>query len=404
MCIGLVERIEIYMAIGIVGNYGNGNEGDEAILEGVINQVLAAYAIERKDIIVFSNQPALISKKHGVQSVELFQKRKSDPMKFIATVKHNKPIIRDLDLLIMGGGGILMDLYRNNPIVYGMYAYMARTTKTPYVIYGVGAGPIATTLGRKLLRYIGNGAKVVTVRDPKSKDLLQSIGVKQAIHVIADPAFFIQPPEKPVDKQATLSIGVTAVPYYNKIYWPTHDEEKYHNYIHGMAKNLDAIVENFPSSIINFFSTKHPYDTEATKDIRNAMQHKDRTKIVEEDFKENENGMMHREILEFINQQDLIIGTRLHSIILALVAKKPIIAVSYHHKVKDFLDSIGCGELVVPIETIHLNSHDCLSILQKMDQDWDETKSQFDKVLDSIRLDSPKGMDYVKEIYPGNLS
>lgn len=389
------------MTIGIVGNYGNDNEGDEAILEGVINQVLDAFPIERDEIIVFSNNPALINEKHGVQSVELFQKRISDPMKFFATVKHNKPIIEKLDLLIIGGGGILMDLYRNNPIVYGMYAYMARKANTSYVIFGAGAGPITTLMGRTLLRYIGNGAKLVAVRDPKSKELLESIGVKKDIHVIADPAFFIEPPEEKETKHEGLQIGVTAVPYFNRIYWPTEDKEKYTHYIEGMAKNLDAILEKFPSATINFFSTKHPYDTESTKDIQKAMQYKDRSSIQEEGLQEGEKGMKHREILEFLGEQDLIIGTRLHSVILALVAHKPVIAVSYHQKVKDVMDSNGCHDFVVPIESIHTDEEYFLRILEKMDENWEDTYMRFKTVTDNIKFNTVKGMDLVKEVYSG---
>ncbi|MGY0691401.1 hypothetical protein ACW2QC_01255 [Virgibacillus sp. FSP13] len=42
------------MTIGIVGNYGNNNQGDEAILEGILVQIEDAYHMERKDMIVFS--------------------------------------------------------------------------------------------------------------------------------------------------------------------------------------------------------------------------------------------------------------------------------------------------------------------------------------------------------------
>ncbi|MDY0404716.1 polysaccharide pyruvyl transferase family protein [Virgibacillus sp. 179-BFC.A HS] len=241
------------MKIGVVGNYGNNNQGDEAILEGILVQLQNAYQLKREDILVFSNNPAQTHEKYGVKTVNLFQRRKTDPMKLIATLMHHRPIIRKLDVLLIGGGGILMDLYRNNPIVYGMYAWMAKRTKTPYVVYGVGVGPLTTMFGKKIIRSIANGANVVTVRDPKSKELLRTIGVNKPIHVISDPAFFVPLPEKPVKEHDGFHIGVTAVPYYNKRYWPKEDKQKYKDYIDGMATNLDNLLDANQSATVNFF-------------------------------------------------------------------------------------------------------------------------------------------------------
>lgn len=53
------------MRIGIVGNYGNNNNGDEAILAGIIEQVTDQYEIEARDIVVFSNNP----RKHRIALV-----------------------------------------------------------------------------------------------------------------------------------------------------------------------------------------------------------------------------------------------------------------------------------------------------------------------------------------------
>ncbi|SES88514.1 polysaccharide pyruvyl transferase CsaB [Oceanobacillus limi] len=387
------------MAIGIVGNYGNDNEGDEAILEGVIVQLEEAYEIERKEIVVFSNNPEQISNKHGVQSVELFQKKKSDPMKFLATVIHNKPIIRDLDLLIIGGGGILMDLYRNGAIIYGMYGWLAKLTNTPYVIYGAGAGPISTLLGRTILKSLGNSANLITVRDPKSKALLESIGVKKPIHVISDPAFFVKAPKPIANKLDKLQIGVTAVPYYNINYWPVEDKSKYNHYINGMATNLDNLLREYPNAKVNFFSTKHPYDTEVTKDIRELMRYKGRSVVYEEEMKLEKKGMNHKEILQFIGEQDIVIGTRLHSLILSLVTNIPIIAISYHQKVKDFMDSIDCSDLVIPIDELSEREDFFLKTYMEMEKDWSETVKKFETITNNVKNKSPKGMDLVKTVY-----
>ncbi|PWA05763.1 polysaccharide pyruvyl transferase [Pueribacillus theae] len=381
------------MTIGIVGNYGNDNLGDDAILEGIIIQLEDAYQISRNEILVFSNNPEQTRQKYGVQSVNLFQRKKTDAMKFIATMVHHKPIIGQLDVLLIGGGGILMDLYRNGPIVYGMYGWLARRANTPVAIYGAGAGPIESTLGKILLRSLVNGAEMVTVRDPKSKKLLESIGVNKQIDVISDPAFFVEAPGKKAQAKKGFHIGVTAVPYCNKTYWPVDHTEKYHHYIRGMAQNLDHIIEANPDTVIHFFSTKHPYDTEAAKDIRQLMKHKDCTAVLDR-------MLTHEEVLQIISGLDLVIGTRLHSLILAIVTETPVLAVSYHRKVQDFMDSADCGRYVISIDKLHEHPRFFLDQLHEMRRSWDGTRTRFKAILHDLKNKTPSGMELLKHIYP----
>ncbi|MCG1027058.1 polysaccharide pyruvyl transferase family protein [Virgibacillus halodenitrificans] len=381
------------MRIGIVGNYGNNNQGDEAILEGILVQLKKATNIQSSDIIVFTNNPEQAQKRYGVQTASLFEKRRTDPMKFLATVRHHLPIIRELDLLIIGGGGILMDLYRNNPIVYGMYSWIARRAKTPTVIYGPGVGPLRTFMGKTIIRSIANHAEIITVRDPQSKNLLHSIGVKKNIQVITDPAFFVEIPEKLVEKREGFHIGVTAVPYFNKSYWPKEDKQKYNDYINGMSQNLDNLLEKRPMASIHFFSTKHPYDTVAAKDIQKQMVHANRTTLCNKE-------LTHREILDFVNQQDLIIGTRLHSLILSVVAKKPILGISYHQKVRDFMRLIDCSDQVIDISEVHSQEDAFLSMLKGMERDWKGTVARMETILIEMKTKEPNGMTLIKQAFP----
>src|SRR5699024_3882546 len=176
--------------------------------------------------------------------------------------------------------------------------------------------------------------------------LLQSIGIKQAIHVIADPAFYIPKPKQTVRSEGNRNIGITAVPYYHPNYWPTENRKKYLNYVTGMATNLDKLLEGNSQVHLHFFSTKHPEDTAVTKEIVKYMKYVEKCTIYDEDLDQEA-------ILNKINEQDVIIGTRLHSLILALVARKPVIGVSYHHKVSDFMDEINCSNNMIPIDELH---------------------------------------------------
>lgn len=352
------------MKIGIVGNYGNNNNGDEAILAGIIEQVKAYYDIPVGDIVVFSNNPPQTSNRFGVVAAPLYYKRSSATLTFIQTIKKNSSLIRELDLLIIGGGGILMDFYNREAQLFGSYGLMARWGKVPYIVYGCGAGPITSTIGKLFIRNLVGRSASVTVRDPKSKQLLKKIGVRREIGIIGDPSFALPSIVKEKSQDRIRKIGLTVVPYYNLAYWPEADDIKYENYIQGMADNLDEIVLEKDVDI-TLFSTKFPHDVDVTVDVYNRMKDNSRVTVIKENLSPEE-------LIRISAEQDMLIGTRLHSIYLAVNAETPIMAISYHHKVADFMSMVEMNDRVVRIDDLIQNEHALLKIVRAMDENWSE--------------------------------
>jgi polysaccharide pyruvyl transferase WcaK-like protein len=150
--------------------------------------------------------------------------------------------MQKLDLLIIGGGGLLMDMYKRDAPLYATLGILGHYAGCKAVIYGVGAGPIRTKVGTFFIKQLLKKADQISVRDADSKTLLESIGVKKDIHIIGDSALFLTTS----DKKASSSIQkvtVTAVLYYSSRYCPTSDDEKYSQYISGIARNLDELIQ-----------------------------------------------------------------------------------------------------------------------------------------------------------------
>lgn len=352
------------MKIGIVGNYGNNNNGDEAILAGILEQVKEHYNIKAKDIVVFSNNPPQTSNRFGVQSAPLYYKRSSAVMTAIETIRKNSSIVRELNMLIIGGGGILMDFYNREAQLFGSYGYMAKRGKVPYIIYGCGAGPITSTTGKFFIRRLVNHAESASVRDPKSRDLLKKIGVRKNVQIVGDPSFALPSQTKEKSQDRIRNIGVTVVPYYNLAYWPEANDIKYESYVQGMAENLDALAGE-KDVHIHLFSTKYPHDVDVTVDVFNRMQNQDCVTV-------NKENLSPEEIIRISSEQDLLIGTRLHSVYLAVNAETPVMAISYHHKVADFMDMMNMNDRTIQIESLTQNTRAVLDIVNQMEQGWSE--------------------------------
>lgn len=85
------------LRIGISGSYGGFNLGDEAILAGIISELRKSNSVE---ITVFSLNPNDTAKRHQVErTINVRQLPRPEA----------REEIKKLDLLILGGGGILYD-------------------------------------------------------------------------------------------------------------------------------------------------------------------------------------------------------------------------------------------------------------------------------------------------------
>nr|MBS0021132.1 polysaccharide pyruvyl transferase family protein [Gammaproteobacteria bacterium] len=111
--------------VGISGSYGGLNLGDEAILQVIVSQLRRDFPVE---ITVFSRNPRDTLQRHQVDhAVPVREFSRSEIL----------PQIQRLDLLILGGGGILFDAEAK---LYLREAMLAREQNVPIVLFAVGAG------------------------------------------------------------------------------------------------------------------------------------------------------------------------------------------------------------------------------------------------------------------------
>ena len=132
-----------------------------------------------------------------------------------------------------------------------------------------------------------------------------------------------------------------------------------------MAKNLDNLAAQHDVEL-TFFATKFPQDADVTKDIQKKMTHKDKTTIIDDN-------LLPTMILDVTAKQDIIIGTRLHSLILATCTETPVMAISYHHKVNDFMKLADLEKYAFPIGDINKKQTLFLDAFNEMKENWPGT-------------------------------
>ena len=173
------------VTIGVLGSYGGRNLGDEAILTGLLGDLRA----QRPDaqIVVFSRNPEHTRRSHP--EVE------AAPWEGISRVDSGVVLDR-LDMLILGGGGILYDQEARR---YLRLVRAAQERGLPVLTYAVGVGPLTDPVDCRMVRETLQEATVVSVRDEESRMVLEECGLLTPISVTADPAFLLRPKEFPLD-------------------------------------------------------------------------------------------------------------------------------------------------------------------------------------------------------------
>lgn len=365
----------------LMGNYGNHNNGDEAILLGAVNALYNS-GVEKNNIIILSNNDIDTFKQTGIETSALIVKSsKYKMLNVILTIFNLFKIFRQSNKLILGGGGVLMDLYKRDLPIYGTAILISKLLRNKVMTLGVGAGPVNTKLGALLLNIILRLTDKITVRDELSKNVLERY-TKKKVRVVSDLAFFMPATNykdiKNSNEHDKIKIGITTLPYYSDVYWPKHDETKYIKYINNLNKTIQKISNN---KVVEFylFSTKYPEDVFSSEDLYKINNNKN-VKIIREELSAHA-------LKDFMQNLDLVIGTRLHSLILATSIEKPIVAISYHKKVEGYMKKYN------------------------LDNEWVDIDSEFNEVLTKIVIkqleekkvaniyDKKATMEAIKEFY-----
>ena len=366
------------MKIVLSGFYGLGNTGDEAILKAIVDNLRTE--LDNPDITVFSLSPEQTAKEHGVKSVYRGWRHEN---------KEKVRALRDADLLISGGGGLLQDTYPTKflfgPLPYYLLiVFLAKLCRAKVMFFSQGIGPVTSTWGKILMKVFANMADFVTVRDQYSKEYLHSLGVKRPETVVtADIVFAFQgTPDSAAYDSLQLTGSEKLVAVAPRPWFEQEDE-----YIEKMAWVLDELIEQ-RSVIPVFVPMEPPYDTNVSKKILAKMNHAESTKLLGEQFTPNQ-------FHSFIGQTDLTLALRLHALIFAALSNVPHIGLSYDRKVESFLKRSGMWKHSFPLGGF--TKEDLLKeAIYALDHSA-EVKSMMKPNVDVLRQEARRNVTLLKE-------
>lgn len=233
------------------------------------------------------------------------------------------------DATILGGGGLLQDETSTlNLDLHLTPVAAARVRRTPVAGVGLGAGPLHTRYGRRLVRSVLAGAPVA-VRDDASADLLQAIGLPRptvaADLVLSLPDVGTAPTDRVVACLRPWSGRRHRLPARLRRHRP--DER----FVAGAARGLDDLADDtgMPVHLVAF---------DASKDgpLHDAVAARMRTPVTL-------SAPDRHRVLAEVAASRLVVAMRYHGGLAAVVAGRPTVLVGYSPKVDALATELGSG-------------------------------------------------------------
>ncbi|MBC5810612.1 MAG: polysaccharide pyruvyl transferase CsaB [Candidatus Eremiobacteraeota bacterium] len=286
------------------GYYGFANLGDEALLAQIVSGLRVRWPLA--EIVVLSAEPEETAHRLRVRAV---------PRMDFGAVRR---AIDDSDVVLSGGGGLLQSGTSLKSLLY--YAGIIRSAvnaKKRTMIFAQSIGPL-DFWGRQTVRECCKGVTAATVRDERSRELLASLLPAVPVELTADPVFLYEPPEAPPDL-TRFGLGPQSEPF---VLFAVRKTSRFVDAVAVLARAADRLAEVHGARVA-FVPFGGAGDAEAASRV--IRRCRSQPALVELDDLDA--------VAAAIARARLVVGVRLHALILAVRLGTPFLAVSYDPKV-----------------------------------------------------------------------
>lgn len=307
----------------ISGYYGFENFGDEAILVVLIRELKRIFP--DAEIVVLTSNIEYTETNYKLRAI--------DRMIMPHVIKEMKTA----DLLISGGGSLLQDVTSTLSIYYYLFIiYLAKLFGLKTFVYAQGIGPINKPLSRFLTGKILRGTNINTVRDNKSKELLNSLNVQAEL--TCDPVWLGLESENTnvfdslgLDKHKKY-IGVNLRP------WPSVGMLE----LQDLARAISSIAAEDNAEVL-IFPLQFDQDIDICTHFSNILMMVAPTLNVTV----IEQKLTPKQWDDLIHNCNKLIAMRFHALVVALMHKIELFGISYDPKVATLMNNAHSHYLTV---------------------------------------------------------
>jgi len=343
-----------------IGFFGFPNLGDELLCLRVTRRIRKLYPLSKLYIMT---RNSLVSRDYaGVQAnfVEGFW----PSPKYFANFPRHVKAVADSDLIVIGGGGLISDKYDRHAFLrHCIDPLIGVLLNKPYVFVGLGVTELKKRLPVSLASYMVTWAAEVYCRDSQSSDRLRRIARRDDIVLGPDLAFLSSLP--------TCVSGVRDYALINIREDPPVEVQRLITVCGEMLKHVSRLVflatERADVAYFRRILTGFPEDISSKIEIAHPDNLSDTIQIVV--------------------SSKFVVACRLHVNILTVMSNKPLLAICYEDKVKQFVSQIPDGVIICNPEEVdekcvkHVAEFGEVNHDQHVEQLCQKAQQEFDNVI-----------------------
>lgn len=349
--------------IGLMGMYASRNLGDMAIQLAVMGALKARRAdIEfiglcqdpadtvrslRISAMASSGEAEMLMPVDGDVTVESMTtsagSRWSRLIRRFTSLWRIRRTMRELDMLLISGSGQIDDFWGGpwaQPYNMMVWSQLARRQKKPVAVFGVGVDELSTRLGAQFCLRALNAADICVVRDPGSREALKKLGYRRLVDVCPDPAFRLSG-----DGRLPDSPPFAVVSPISRRAWPGVEDESYDHYLTALAQVADQLLSQ--GIDVRYVCSQIKMDPPLVTRVRERMKG-DHNRALTVEVKTVD------DYVAAVAGASVAVVSRLHAMILAMVAGTPVVAISAVRKVHQQFADMGMPELVFDMGTLDI--------------------------------------------------
>jgi|CXWL01.1.fsa_nt_gi polysaccharide pyruvyl transferase WcaK-like protein len=307
------------MRIAIFGNFGVNNLGDDLILMGIKEQW------KDHELIVFCGRPEQVGPQFGLQSYPFFPGGLRSTLKYLASPSYRQTLqkahqaLQSADLIIIGGGGILVDQHLTAVMLWNQQLKKILSSGRPYRFLG-NSFELRRWWSKGIFEKYLAYAEKITVRDTASLAFIQSMGLRAEL----------------VDDFALTNLKSIPIRFQKKICLAlcrsgvrTHELKILRRFI-GQRRQEGYEIVGLAFQTIGDDDRKLYAKLDPNIPIYHGLEN----------------------VLRELSSCQILVGMRFHSLLLALHLGIPIIALAYQQKVANLMADRGLSSQCIPIHNL----------------------------------------------------
>jgi polysaccharide pyruvyl transferase WcaK-like protein len=370
------EHAEKPKKIALFGHFDATNLGNESTLQAILHH-LRCYQPDA-EVTCISTGSEAIGARHQIEAIPISKNLvkswspQSRLPRLMRTVAIGIPSelyrciaglvrLRRKDALIVAGTGLLTDAYGLfgwGPYNLFKWSLIAKLCRCKLFFVSVGAGPIDSAAGRWLVKSALSLADFRSYRDNSSVKCLHSIGfLTEDDRVCPDLAFSLPTEAHTLtERRQQTVVGLGLMAYSGQYKKVPSDEQN------SILEHTDASYPAYLESLADFAGWLLGRKNDVRlligdhADIRTRQQFasllRKRPSVSREAHVIDESILSVDDLLSQIAATDIVVATRFHNVLLALLCGKPVISISFHHKCASLMTAMGLSSYCLDINEL----------------------------------------------------